>query len=173
LIRESVLRPADVPSVMHQIVRENRPIEEVAVGDGWHDAGELHAKTIKLRLTTLLGEDVVTAEFHPEPTSTPITNAIPLLPLLYAIVHDTVSARRLKTILQGRLNTRLAASDRFSHEIEAMNLGGQEVAALRNLVASKRIATWLERYPDDEAPYLHLAYLLLEIGLLMEQPDSS
>jgi serine/threonine protein kinase len=166
LIDESVLRSPDLPATVHQVLKTREPIEDVAASDGWQDAGELRRRTTKLRLSTLLGEEALAAEFHPGEAPEDAVPGIEPFSLLADVIHETLSVRSLRTMLARRMKGELTVSERFPQEIEAMKLDPEDTDALKRLISSESIETWLERYPEDEAAHLHLAYLLFEIGLL-------
>jgi hypothetical protein len=165
LMRDTVLTRAQIPALMHQLVSDRRPIEELAAADGWHEAADLRAREIRVRLAALLSEsaDMRFRAKDAPPLEYPPVKVLPMLP---GIVHEAIPARTLRTLLGARLGMSLAPRSGFEETISAMNLSQDEFVAVQHLIEGDRIEDLVEKNPEYETFYLYLAHLLLEIGAL-------
>lgn len=165
LVEKKIVSQEQIAEILHWVVLESRPIEEVVAHRAGYDIARYYASFMKERLLELFrwrsgayAVEQTTMISH----STPFVGS--LLQLLLEMVMRTRTPEELRSLLSAHAETRFERSERFSRCVADMRLNDAQLLAVapfggRTLAGSLRSSR-------DEKLALALAYTLIEADLL-------
>lgn len=165
LVDKKIVTQEQIAEILHWVVLEARPIEEVVAHRAGYDISRYYASFMKERLLELFRWRH--GSYAVEQT-TMISHSSPfiasLLQLLLEMVQRTRSPEELRHLLSGYFDTRFERSERFNRCVADMRLTDAQLSAVapfggRTLAGSLRSSR-------DEKLALALAYTLIESDLL-------
>jgi hypothetical protein len=167
LVAKKLVPPALLAEAVHAVVRERRPLLEVANERLATDLGRYRAMFMKERLLDLFARNAGAFSFDGRARPLPLRPfARSLLQLLPELVHRTASTERLRMVLAGFYDLRLAPTGHFEDAIGRMGLTPTQAASAYRLAQGETLTALMSEHPEQLKLHLTIAYVFLETQLL-------
>ncbi len=168
LVAKRLLPRTLIAELAHVMVRERRPLLEVATRYVGTDLAQYRGVLMKERLLDLFARNAATFSFDERQTPVALRPfARSLLQLLPELVHRAASMDQLRLYLVPFMDARLTTTFRFASGLERLSLPPAQLASATRLAQGRTLGELLAQAPEESKLHCTLAYVLLETELLV------
>lgn len=168
LISKRIVPKTMLPELIHQSLKDQRPLHEIAGAQAGQHIGTYQSMFLKERLAEVFnwsaGRFIFDGTVQSGHTTPFVKTMFQLLP---EMVYRTLPLEFLRLHMKRFSEARLTASQHFEQGLTEMMLADAQQDFVNRLAKGKRLSGMIKGRKDDEKQLLSLAYVLIESELLL------